>query len=250
MTTVEFRSTNSLLIVLHSNSSICHILSTLRLCRKCWKAFVASVCLLHRVRWNLRQRFKYEGYYEPRHYKTNKMSVRPAKTQISLGIRPVWSESSLCAQWVAKDPRFLHADSEDSDQTGQMPRLICVFAGRTHTLLVLSCRGSLLFIASAFLFFSFFFSSQKHFETWNYASQPDPLSWSESSLGAHTLCWFCHVAAPILFIASSFFLFFSPPPFFFFFSQKPLWNVELCITTRPTVHGLTVATKDGKSRHL
>ena len=29
--------------------------------------------------------------------KTNKMSVRPAKTQISLGIRPVWSESSLSA---------------------------------------------------------------------------------------------------------------------------------------------------------
>ena len=35
------------------------------------------------------------------------------RRQISLGIRPVWSESSLCAQWVAKDPRFLHADSED-----------------------------------------------------------------------------------------------------------------------------------------
>ena len=28
--------------------------------------------------------------FEPRHDKTNKMSVRPAKTQISLGIRPVW----------------------------------------------------------------------------------------------------------------------------------------------------------------
>ena len=26
---------------------------------------------------------------------------------------------------------FLHADSEDSDQTGQMPRLIRVFAGHT-----------------------------------------------------------------------------------------------------------------------
>ena len=64
------------------------------------------------------------GIYEPRHDKTNKVSVRPAKTQISLGIRPVCSESSLCAQWVAKDPRFLHADSEDSDQTGRMPRLI------------------------------------------------------------------------------------------------------------------------------
>ena len=59
------------------------------------------------------------------------MSVRPAKTQISLGIRPVSSESSLCAQWVAKGQRFLHADSEDSDQTGWMPRLIRVFAGHT-----------------------------------------------------------------------------------------------------------------------
>ena len=37
----------------------------------------------------------------------------PAKTQISLGSHPVWSESLLCAQWVAKDPSFLHADSQD-----------------------------------------------------------------------------------------------------------------------------------------
>ena len=56
--------------------------------------------------------------------KPAKWYVRPAKTQISLGIRPVLSESSLCAQWVAKDPSFLPADSEDSDQTGRMPRLI------------------------------------------------------------------------------------------------------------------------------
>ena len=33
--------------------------------------------------------------------KTNKMSVRPAKTQISLGIRPVWSESSLRSAWAS-----------------------------------------------------------------------------------------------------------------------------------------------------
>ena len=45
-------------------------------------------------------------------------------------------------QCIAKDPSFLHADSGDSDQTGQMPRLIRVFAGRTLILLVLSCRGS------------------------------------------------------------------------------------------------------------
>ena len=81
---------------------------------------------------------------EPPRDKTNNVAVRPAKTQISLGIRQVWSESSLCSQWVAKDPSFLHADGEDSDQTGRMPRLIWVFAGRTLTLLVLSRGGSIL----------------------------------------------------------------------------------------------------------
>ena len=79
---------------------------------------------------------------EPRHVKTNKVNVCPAKTQISLGIRPVWSESSLSA-WAKLGPLATHwAHSEDSDQTGRMPRLIWVFAGRTVTLLVLSCRGS------------------------------------------------------------------------------------------------------------
>ena len=62
-------------------------------------------------------------------------------------LRSTWAsaqsdESSLCAQWVAKVPSFLHADSKDSAQTGRMPRLIWVFAERTVTLLVLSCRGS------------------------------------------------------------------------------------------------------------
>ena len=80
--------------------------------------------------------------YDPRHDKTNKMSVRPAKTQISLGIRQVWSESSLSA-WRKLGSLATHwAHSEDSDQTGRMPRLIWVFAGHTATLLVLSYRGS------------------------------------------------------------------------------------------------------------
>ena len=52
--------------------------------------------------------------------RANKMTGRTAKTQISLGIRPVWSESSLCAHWVTKDPSILHADSEDSDQPGRL----------------------------------------------------------------------------------------------------------------------------------
>ena len=42
------------------------------------------------------------------------MTVRPAKTQISLSICPVWLEALLCTEWVAKDPTsFLYADSED-----------------------------------------------------------------------------------------------------------------------------------------
>ena len=62
-------------------------------------------------------------------------------------LRSAWASTqsdqyTLCALWVAKDPSFLHADSEDSDQTGRMPRLIWVFAGYTLILLVLSCHGS------------------------------------------------------------------------------------------------------------
>ena len=62
-------------------------------------------------------------------------------------LRSAWAsaqpdQSSLCALWVAKDQRFLHADSENSDQTGRMPRLIWVFAGCTAILLVLSWGGS------------------------------------------------------------------------------------------------------------
>ena len=43
---------------------------------------------------------------EPRHDKTNKMSVRPAKTQISLGIRPVWSVFAVRMKkaWVLSYP--------------------------------------------------------------------------------------------------------------------------------------------------
>ena len=51
------------------------------------------------------------------------MDERPAKTQISLGIHPVWPESSLALN---------SSNSEGSDQTGRMPRLIRVFTGRTR----------------------------------------------------------------------------------------------------------------------
>ena len=71
--------------------------------------------------------------YKPQHDKTSKMNVRPAKTQIKDASAQSAQESLLCTQWVAKNPSFLHADSEDSDQTG-----------RTAILLVLSCHGSIM----------------------------------------------------------------------------------------------------------
>ena len=39
-------------------------------------------------------------------------------------IRAAWSESSLDVFWIAKDAKYPHADSEDSDKTARMRRLI------------------------------------------------------------------------------------------------------------------------------
>ena len=58
--------------------------------------------------------------------KPTKWPVRPAKIHISLGIHPVWSESSL-STWRNLGALATHwAHSKDSDQTGQMPGLICL----------------------------------------------------------------------------------------------------------------------------
>ena len=55
---------------------------------------------------------------------------RQAKTQISLGIRPVWSESSLSAWRKLGSLAIRWAHSEDWSDW-RMPRLIWVFAGHT-----------------------------------------------------------------------------------------------------------------------
>ena len=65
--------------------------------------------------------FPSQTNYMSRMTKPTKWPVRPPKTQISLGICQVWSESSLCAQWVAKNPSLLHADSEDWSDWAHMP---------------------------------------------------------------------------------------------------------------------------------
>ena len=75
--------------------------------------------------------------------KPTKWHVRPAKTQSSLDIRPVWSESSLSVWRKLGSLATYWAHNEDSDQTGRKPRLIWVFAGRTVIVLGLSWGLSL-----------------------------------------------------------------------------------------------------------
>ena len=70
--------------------------------------------------------------YELPHDKSKKKNDLCAQQRL----RSAWAsaqsdQSSLCALWEAKDPTFLHAHSEGSNQTGRMPRLIWVFAWRT-----------------------------------------------------------------------------------------------------------------------
>ena len=72
--------------------------------------------------------FQFLSWYKPPHDKTKQN--HPCA---HLRIRSHWAsaqsdQSSLSPQWIAKDPRFLHADSKVSNQTEWM--LIWVFAGR------------------------------------------------------------------------------------------------------------------------
>ena len=95
--------------------------------------------------------------HKPTHDKTNKTTVRPAKTQISLGICPVWSESSL------------------SDQPGHLPSLISVFAVCIKKAWVLSYP----------------FSGQRRlWSDWADAQSDLSLRWAHRSF-----CWFCHDVA-------------------------------------------------------
>ena len=87
---------------------------------------------------NSRYKWKKSGKFEFSSGKSQG-NVREFCYVQSVWILPVWSVSSLCAQWVAKVPSFLHADSEDSDQTGRMPKL-----GAHAILLVLSWGGSVI----------------------------------------------------------------------------------------------------------
>ena len=73
----------------------------------------------------LLQNHKTKLSYEQQHDKTDKMTCAPSKDLDQPGHLPsLTTESSLYALWIAKHQSLLPAESEDSDQTGQMPRLI------------------------------------------------------------------------------------------------------------------------------
>ena len=134
---------------------------------------VSFSAYLSHPRIKLLSQTSHQSYMSRRTTKSTKWHVRPAKTQISLGIHPVWSKSSLSA-WrklgsltSIPNSKFIHfsrytitynymrcntisnilvathwTHSEDSNQTDRMPRLIWVLAGHTVILLVLSWGGS------------------------------------------------------------------------------------------------------------
>ena len=75
------------------------------------------------------------GIFEPRHDKTNKVACTCTPSKDSdqpghpLSLIRVFAMRSMVS--VAKDLSYLHADSQDSDRTGRMSRLIWVSVGRT-----------------------------------------------------------------------------------------------------------------------
>ena len=65
--------------------------------------------------------------------KPTKWHVRPAKPQIRLCLRPVWSESSMSARSKRGSLATRWVHSRDSDQTGRMPMLIWVSVDSDQT---------------------------------------------------------------------------------------------------------------------
>ena len=75
--------------------------------------------------------------------KPTKWHVHPAKTQISsMGIRPVWSVFTV-RSIGSSGPMFLHANSDDSDQTGTMPRLILLVCRAAAQVINLNIQSNL-----------------------------------------------------------------------------------------------------------
>ena len=119
-----------------------------------------------------------------------KWPVCPAKTQISLGIHPVWSESSLSA-WRKPGSLATHWMDSESDQTGRIPSLIWVFAEHTVILLGLPWGSSVLLSfmvlnlsTTSFSSSTFFLNNQHYSKVLNLFLHTQPeIPWTWSGLG-------------------------------------------------------------------
>ena len=101
------------------------------------------------------------------HHQVNRDMTKPTKyCAPSEDSNPTWAsvqsnQSLRCPNEESLGLATHKAHNEDSDQTGRMPRLTCVFAGRTVTLLVLSCRGSGRFKTQAYLLKQYVYSNKE-----------------------------------------------------------------------------------------
>ena len=112
--------------------------------------------------------------------------MRPAKTQISLGIYKVWSESLLSA-WRKLGSLATHwAHSEDSDQTGRMHGYFVGFVTRWLICLQFSINR---------LVEEKYGNKPRQDKNSKISMRPAK---TQISLGAQPLCWFCHVAAHMI----------------------------------------------------
>ena len=86
----------------------------------------------------------YKFSIELPHDKTNNMGMC-AQRRLRTAWASAQSDQSSMSAWRKFGSLATHwANSENSDQTGHMPRLIWVFAGHTVTLLVFSWGGSII----------------------------------------------------------------------------------------------------------
>ena len=120
--------------------------------------------------------------------KPTKWHVRPAKTQINLGIRPVWSKSSLSTWGKLKSLAIIRAQTKPLMRLGGCPGWSESSLGAKVILLVLSWGGSFYFVSLASTILISAFS--RRFISWN-----SPRKRGFLCIHAHVcLCLLCHTA--------------------------------------------------------
>ena len=80
---------------------------------------------------------------QPQHNKTNNMACAPSEDSNQPGHQlSLISLHCVLSRQIYNDPMLLHADSEDSDQTGRMPRLIWVWVCWVHRSICWFCHAA------------------------------------------------------------------------------------------------------------